>query len=140
LSNVISDRGLQDFERAFLLSIDVPALDLRHFCIEVVPGAVEEGLPPSQLQALIEFLARQRSQFQEDPEVRRALADLPLVACVDGKVRPAEEVYFGDVSSLVVGDRPRVQTGRAGVIKDLYVWFGVATEPRPSDVIANCRT
>ena len=121
--------------RPFLERLGVPSLDLVHFCTDLVPKAVKQGLSTAGLNDLVLFLARHVSQIREDEGVRLALSDLALVLCQDNVVRRGCGVYSGSVNALVVGQRPVAAAFGGQLVTDFFGWLGVANQPRAADVV-----
>ena len=141
LADVLHLEGRPAATRAFLQGLGAPELTLTHYCSEFVVRAVESGIDDSQRRALVNFLATELSRIQDDVEVQKALADLPLVRCTDGVPRRGAEVYFAGVDPLLVGpDRATASTPTSPGARRLYEWLGVASTPRAADVVDHCRS
>lgn len=139
-AEVIDLQGLSATSVEFLHALEVPQLDLEHFCSEVLPAEVDAGLDTPALERVVQFLAQNLSLISERSSVRRKLQDVPLVRCVDGEYRSGKDVYFGSVSSLVVGEGRPVAEEAGAAHRSLCQWLGVAERPRIPDVLENCRS
>ncbi|MCI0393855.1 MAG: hypothetical protein L0322_02805, partial [Chloroflexi bacterium] len=121
----------------FLQDLGVGQLTFETYLAEEVPRILEQhpDLRSDARSQLVALLARRLGEFRDDELVREKLRPLPLVACLDGHYRPAEEVYADRRVTAVLGDRVQVAEPASGAVQALYEWLGVAKEPKPADVI-----
>jgi len=136
IAAVVSD-GRGDF----LQALGVRELTLHSYVTVHVPQAfAQSAVPLPQLRALIQLLAQQLGNLQDDPATQAALAGCPLIECTDGQTRRPVGVYLApEAVAAILGTAVPIAllpVERAIGVRQLYSWLGVAAEPRPTDILA----
>jgi hypothetical protein len=127
--------GLRDF----LLRLGAKELTFKNYVTAFIPQAFQ--FPDSEVspkRSAIRLLAERLGEIRDDEQVRSVLRSLRLVECTDGLFRQTEVVYFDtpDVRA-VLGDTVHYVVLPAQLpeaVRELFLWLGVAEEPRPSDI------
>ncbi|MBC8492320.1 MAG: hypothetical protein H8D43_00940, partial [Chloroflexi bacterium] len=138
---VLVDLEVLGGRREFLRDLGVQELTFEAYVREQVPRVLTErpDLPAAVCRQLVQLLAQRLGGLRGDESLRYRLRELPLIECVDGTFRPANQVYVHSETVLsVLGDRVHVAapiTQNTDAVHALYRWLGVAQEPRPEDVL-----
>jgi hypothetical protein len=127
--------------REFLKALGIRELDFRTYALSYVPAALRDStLTVNKRRELLLLLASRIGELRDDEEVRKALADAPLVECTDGHFRESHHCYFDDEAvreclgnTAHVAVRP---TAHRAAAHDLFIWLGVAHQPRLADIVA----
>lgn len=135
------DIGALEGKREFLeTTLGVRSLDFLTYVSEWVPSVVESGeLPEKKRIDLLILLAENLGKIQEDEQLQRVLANLPLVWCGDERFEKANQVYFeSEPLRRVLGEAAttaQMPEERREAVRRLYEWLGVAQEPRVRDLL-----
>ncbi len=125
----LRELGIQDLSFSVYVS--------RH----LIPALRQDDLAADKLRAATLLLATNRSQIAEDPEIRSALAQLPLIECADGQFRRPAEVYFPSAIIVeVLGNhvpQALVPTEHATVTNELFSWLGIVESPRFENIVTH---
>jgi hypothetical protein len=140
----IVDKDFLEGRHDFLRVLEAPELTIGAYVSRYVPQAfAEREITSDSRRSLVTFLARHLNQFREDDGAREGLSPCPLVECVDGQFRIADEVYLPNSSARALlgpGTHVAVEPGEnKEAIIDLYRWLGVAAEARLSSLLARIR-
>ena len=127
-------------KRDFLRELGAKELSFEIYAKDHIPRAFKENdLPLKKKRDLIELLAKELGKIRGNLEIRKNLAVVPLIECVDQHFRPPKEAYFPEkVVTDVLGESVRVALlpcKNKEAISELYDWLGVSKSPRPSDVV-----
>ncbi|MDZ5446063.1 DUF3883 domain-containing protein [Micromonospora sp. 4G57] len=128
----------------FLERLGVKRLTLHTYLTDFLPHAAHRRgmLIDSRWRQLVVDLATRLDQFDNDAQVRQALAPLPLVACGTGFVAASSCYFASETVAEVLGAQAPVARplpGHESSTKSLYEWLGVAHEPRLLDVVKRAR-
>ena len=123
----------------FLESLGAKTLTLSEYVKRHVPRALESGKLSIPIRRdLVTLLAERMGELQDDNDCRRALADAPIVECLDGTfVRPREAYFPSPLLTLVPATAVHIATlepERELSLRALYEWLGVAGGPRLRDL------
>jgi len=121
--------------RDFLRELGAQELTFSRYAREHVPQAFrQEETTPEQKRKVVQLLAERVGEIRDDDDICDALAEIPLVECIDGHYRRPGEVYFDDdVVRVVLGDAiplAKLPKSHESAVRDLYGWLGVAGSPR----------
>jgi Domain of unknown function (DUF3883) len=121
--------------RDFLRELGAEELTFSRYARDHVPQAFrQEETPPEQRRRVVQLLAERVGEIRDDEDICDALAEIPLVECVDGHFRRPGEVYFDDdVVRVVLGNAiplAKIPKSHESAVRDLYSWLGVADSPR----------
>ncbi len=140
LAAVLDVEALRDSGSLFSL-VGARELTIQSFAMEHIPRVLNNGQDLGQevRRRVVSLLADHRSRLVNHPGVHAALAHCPLVECADREFRPASECYFPSSSVRdVLGPRASLVSASArknAAVRELYEWLGVASAPRPADVL-----
>jgi hypothetical protein len=123
----------------FLESLGAKTHTLAEYVKRHVPRALESGKLSIPIRRdLVTLLAERMGELQDDNDCRRALADAPIVECLDGTFVPPREAYFpSSLLRLVPATAVHVailEPERELSLRALYEWLGVAGGPRLKDL------
>lgn len=121
--------------RDFLRELGAQELTFTRYARDHVPQAFRDPeTTPEQKRKVVQLLAERVGEIRDDEDICDALAEIPLVECVDGHFRRPGEVYFpDDVVRVVLGDAvplAKLPKSHESAVRDLYGWLGVADSPR----------
>jgi hypothetical protein len=121
--------------RDFLRELGAQELTFSRYARDHVPQAFrQEETTPEQKRKVVQLLAERVGEIRDDDDIGNALAEIPLVECVDGHFRRPGEVYFDDdVVRVVLGNAiplAKLPKSHESAVRDLYGWLGVADSPR----------
>lgn len=125
--------------RQFLRDLGVEELDFDTYVHREIPRVLEQrpDLPSDARRRLVRLLARRLGMLRDDQELRRRLAELPLIACLDGSFRPATAVYASREARRLLGEGAHVaEPVEDEAIAALHRWLGVRERPAPGDLAA----
>lgn len=124
--------------REFLKELGVKELTLQTFIRNEVPRRFAPKLDISwdQFRKLIDLLAARLGEIRDVPSLRETLISLPLIECIDETIRHPQVAYMHPGVHEILGDNAVIaKTPSTGSVRELYIWLGVAEEPRTADVI-----
>jgi hypothetical protein len=121
--------------RDFLRELGAQELTFARYARDHVPQAFKAPeTTPEQKRKVVQLLAERSGEIRDDEDIFDALAEIPLVECVDGHFRRPGDVYFdNDVVRVVLGDAvplAKLSKSHESAVRDLYGWLGVADSPR----------
>lgn len=121
--------------RDFLRELGAQELTFARYARDHVPQAFKAPeTTPEQKRKVVQLLAERVGEIRDNEDICDALAEIPLVECVDGHFRRPGEVYFDDdVVRVVLGDAvplAKLPKSHGSAVRDLYGWLGVADSPR----------
>lgn len=127
-------------QREFLLELGVQKLDFRTYVLTYLSQALDdEKLDPTKRKEALANLAKRFGEMREDDEVRNTLSSVRLVQCTDGEYRRADECYFPTETIQDVMGTDAFFVDPLDVhelsVRELFNWLGVASVPRPRDVV-----
>jgi hypothetical protein len=142
LARVVVVDGIEEM-RPFLHQLGAERLTFAAYCSDYVTEAIVDGkMADEQRRKLLGLLAARLSEVQDDSAVRNALRPLELVPCLDGVWRAGDDVYLRPGIREIVSQAvhlAEIPSDKPSAHERLYIWLGVAEEPRPADVEARCR-
>ena len=118
--------------RQFLQDLGARELDFESYLFDLLPRALQQKrhLPIDGRHQLLALLAQRLGSYQDDVELRTAMARLPLIPALDGTFRAANEVYLDRQVGSLLGDGVAVaEPAATAAIAALYDWLGVLVEP-----------
>ena len=143
LASIVALEGIEEM-RPFFESLGARRLTLATYCTDfLVPVLGRGDLAAVQRERAVRLLARRLNEIRDDRGVRNALSPLAVIPCTDGKCRAAGDVYLRDDLALLVGDLAPIgvlPTLDRQAHRELFVWLGAATEPRPRDLEFRCKS
>jgi hypothetical protein len=84
--------------REFRHALGMPTLDFRTYAVMRLPSALRDaGVPAEKRRAAVALLANRAGEIRDDVDAVLALGTVPLVECIDGEFRQANECYFDTV-------------------------------------------
>ena len=127
--------GLSDFLR----SLGAAELTFQDYAKDRIPAAfADSDTSTDTKRKLLDLLAEHIGEIKGNERLKGKLAGVDIVECADGEFQRPAHVYFPcnevqrvfgrHVSYARVSEKSEVRT-------DLYRWLGVASRPRPHDVI-----
>ena len=129
-------KGLSDFLK-FLGAGELTFID---YAERYIPRAFDAGKDTS-LEAkckLLDILANRIGEVRENDWLRDKLAETNIVECTDGEFYQPERVYCPRKEVRTVFEdfvHYACLTNKSEGRKDLYRWLGIASRPRPYDVL-----
>jgi len=139
----IVDVGRVGDSLPLLKKLGARPLTFDRYVAEFVPRAATLSVgDPDRWWKLILLVSEKLGQIEDDPEVRQVLGDLPCVRITEGGFAKPPEAYFAsDLVRRILGHvrtafLPRV---RPRSVEAFYTWVGVATKPRPDDIMEQIR-
>ena len=130
----------------FLKDLGVQELDFSRYAREIIPQVVREKPEVNTLQRrqAVQLLAQRLGEIQDDGDLARQLAGLPLIECTDREFHNAGSAYLPnpilkllDQGCIFVAVLPGEHTEATAA---LYRWLGIAQGPRPTDLLARIRS
>ncbi|HLZ18611.1 MAG TPA: hypothetical protein VKO67_03315, partial [Smithellaceae bacterium] len=126
--------------REFLQDLQMQVLDFRNYVHSRIPMAFRnEDVSVEKRRAVVTLLAKRLGEIKDDQEVQNALVSLSLIECTDGIFRKASQCYFeSEAVNDCLGNGVHLVLLRgndSASIGDLYNWLGVASKPRPADLL-----
>lgn len=126
--------------REFLQDLHMQVLDFRNYVYSRIPMAFRnEDVSVEKRRAVVTLLAKRLGEIKDDQDVQNALVSLSLIECTDGKFRKASQCYFeGEAVNDCLANGVHLVLLRgndSAAIRDLYNWLGVASKPRPADLL-----
>ena len=124
--------------RQFLRDLGVEELDFATYVQEEIPRVLAQNpeLPSDARHHLLGLLAERLGEFRDDGELRDQLIQLPLIPCLDGSFRAAEEVYSSRAAMALLGDRVHIaEPVDSQAMKALYNWLQVRDQPSGADIV-----
>ncbi len=136
--SVLGDR------RSFLSDLGAPNLDFPTYAASMLPKILSDAeLPAEKRRAAVLLLASRLGEVKDNSDAKRALIGCSLVECRDKVFRPATKCYFDNTAvrdclddSAHFAILPKSQEAS---VRDLYVWLGVASQPRLDHVLTKIR-
>ena len=129
-------KGLSDF----LKFLGAGGLTFIDYAERYIPRAFDANKDTS-LEAkckLLDILANRIGEVRENDWLRDKLAETNIVECTDGEFYQPEQVYFPRKEVRAVFEdfvHYACLTKKSEGRKDLYRWLGIASRPRPYDVL-----
>jgi hypothetical protein len=126
---------------AFLRRLGAKPLTFSSYVLEFIPRAASGGaVTDDQWRRVRSLIATKLGEIEDEPGVSEVLCELPLVECDDEvRFRPGSEVYLPSPElTRVLSDRyPQaiLPAEHTHAVRALYEWLGVASQPRPLDVL-----
>ena len=136
--SILADLEALGGRRQFLADLGVRELDFDAYLYEQLPQVLvqELDLPSDARYELLQLLAERLGEFRDDDELREQLSGLPLIPCMDGSFRPANEVYASRDVITLLGDMVHVaEPVSSRAIQALHDWLGVNDQPTAADII-----
>lgn len=125
------------FAISLLRRLGARELTITDYALDVVPKNADVAeSDPERWHRVIDVLAQEVGVLRDDLRTRPILAQLPLVETESSFVS-AEVAYFPsqDLDSILEEYPAAAPTTHEAVI-GLYEWLGVASDPRPADILA----
>ncbi|MFQ3652231.1 MAG: DUF3883 domain-containing protein [Gemmataceae bacterium] len=127
--SVLGDR------RSFLSDLGAPDLDFPTYAASMLPKILSGAeLPADKRRAAVLLLASRLGEVKDNRDAQRALIGCSLVECCDKVFRPATECYFDNAAVRDCLDDSAhfaiLPKSQEAAVRDLYVWLGVASQPR----------
>ncbi|KAA3661424.1 MAG: hypothetical protein DWQ04_16485, partial [Chloroflexi bacterium] len=122
----------------FLRDLGVQELDFETYVYEQLPRVLTQHLdiPSDGRHRLLQLLAERLGEFRDDRELQSQLSDLPLIACLDGSFRAANNAFASrDVERLLGTQVHIAEPVDSESIRALYRWLGVRNEPTAADIV-----
>ena len=140
LADTTEIAGLSDFLR-FLGIRELSFVDYaRSFITQVF--ASDSHIPAHVKRDLLAIMDLRLRDLMIHSDIKPILTQVNIVECTDGRFRKPQDAYFPskELVHLFGGNTPVVRVPSKNVCRqDLYRWLGVASRPRPRDVIAFIR-
>jgi hypothetical protein len=93
-------------------------------------------LPSDARHHLGQLLAARLGEMRDDDELQAQLSQLPLIACLDGSFRPANEVYASREVMDLLGDNVHIaEPLESKAVTALHRWLGVREQPSATDIV-----
>ncbi len=132
-----------DRHRDFLLALGVKELSIGEYVANQIARTVNAQTPPDSKLELVAMLAQHFRELQDDDRARKALQQCPIIECSDGRfVYPRAAYLVRDDMISVLGESAPIAVlpdKNRRSIEDLLLWLGVATGPRPADIVNRVR-
>ncbi len=124
--------------RDFLKRLGAKELTFTDYAKRYIPKALAlDNISTKMKRDLLLLLARNIGLIREDQQVRDILAASPVVECEDGGFRMPKQAYLQTQEVVqVLGKSANYARINTEGVDDLYKWLGVASHPRPTDVIS----
>lgn len=127
-----------------LRGLGMDELDFSTYVCRRLPAALAgENVPGHKRRAATLLLARRAGELKDSEEARHALSSSLVVECTDGAFRRAQECHFDNDSVRdCLGKRAYIALlpkGHESAVRDLYLWLGVAAEPRLGSIVDRVR-
>jgi Domain of unknown function (DUF3883) len=141
LADIVAVEVIPD-QVAFLRQLGAKPLTFFSYVLEFLPRAIaNESLTDDQWRRVVPLIATKLGEIEDEPLAKGTLSRLPLVECEDEvRFRPGSEVYFSSPElTRVLGDgypSAAVPAEHSQAVRALYEWLGVASQPRPLDLLA----
>jgi uncharacterized protein DUF3883 len=140
LANILNIERLGG-RREFLQDLGALQLTFETYVEVHVPLAFSrDSLPNDKRHQVGELIATRLGEIRDNRSIERKLTLLELVECEDGEYRRAEVVYIRNQEIVnVLGESPHftaIQGSHKDAIREFYLWLGVATQPRTSDIVS----
>lgn len=122
----------------------VKSLDFPTYVREQIPPAFQnhQSQSPELRTKLVQLLALRLGEIRDYMDVRYIVQKLPLVKCQDNEYYPAEQVYFDNESTRILGKNINLAASSKDhfqATEQLYEWMGVARQPRDNDILARIK-
>jgi hypothetical protein len=135
--------GLVDLEAVggrpqFLRDLGVPELTFETYVHRELPRVLAQhsDLAADARQRLLQLLASRLGEIRDDDALQAQLGTLPLIPCMDGTFRAAQQVYASREVIALLGDGVYVaEPAGSQAVQSLYSWLGVRTEPMVTDIV-----
>ena len=124
--------------RQFLRDLGVPELDFDTYVRQQLPRTLQQqpDLPSDGRHQLLQLLSARLGQMQDDDDLQAQLSQLPLIACLDGSFRPANQVYASREVQTWLGEGVHIAEPVASkAVAALHHWLGVRQRPSAADII-----
>ncbi len=124
--------------RQFLRDLGVPELDFDTYVRHQLPRALQQqpDLPSDGRHQLLQLLAARLGQMRDDDDLRAQLSQLPLIACLDGSFRPANQVYASrEVQTWLREGVHIAEPVDSKAVTALHHWLGVRQRPSAADIV-----
>lgn len=122
----------------FLRDLGVSELDFETYVHVFLPRALAQDpdLPSDARHRLAQLLAERLGELRDDETLQEQLRRLPLIACMDGSFRAAQETYASRDVMALLGDRVHIaEPVESGALLALHRWLGVRQEPAAADLV-----
>jgi hypothetical protein len=135
--------GLIDIEaiggrRHFLRDLGVPELNFETYVESQMPQVLANhpDLPSDARHQLVQLLAERLGELQDDAELQAQLGRLPLIACLDGSFRAANETYSTREVQAYLGSQVHIaEPVDSRAVQALHRWLGVRDQPAAADIV-----
>lgn len=117
-------------------------LDIIHYATRQLPAAANEGrIDADSAPRVVQQLANSLASLEQSNEARDAIAALPLLADLGGRlVCPRDALLDTAETRALMGESTElVPRPRDATVRVFYEWLGVRTFPSPDDVIARLK-
>ena len=124
--------------RQFLRDLGVAELDFDSYVHAQLPRVLAQNpdLPSDARHRLVQLLAERLGEIRDDEALQEQLAQLPLIACMDGTFRAANTVYASREVVALLGERVHVaEPVESKAVQALHRWLGVRDEPAAEDIV-----
>jgi hypothetical protein len=122
----------------FLRDLGVRELEFDTYLYEQLPRILQQhvDIPSDARYQLTQLLAERLGEFRDDAELQAQYSDLPLVACLDGSFRSANQVYASRDVQQILGELVHIaEPVESSAIKALHRWLGVRQEASTADIV-----
>jgi len=143
LANIV-DLSVLGKQREFLLELGLQELDFSTYVIKYLSKELAKpNLDNDKRRQAITLLAKHLGEIKDDKVAQNALSGVPLIECTDGSFHVATKCHFdNDINREILGSNAYLAillTPKNAAVRDLYIWFGVAEEPRLASVVHRIR-
>jgi hypothetical protein len=124
--------------RQFLRDLGVRELDFDSYVHEQLPRALKQNLdlPSDARHQLVQLLAARLGEMRDDEALQAQLSQMPLIACLDGSFRPANEVYASREVMDLLGEGVHIaEPTESKAVAALQHWLGVRERPSGDDIV-----
>ena len=146
LATLVDERVVSEYHKFLTEDLKAQELTIQHYAGKKIPEWCNSGtqINAADCQRLLTELAKHINTLQNETQVKSALATCALIPCQDNTLRAAKAVYFAseEVSKLLGQNAPVavIPDESKLSVEPFLKWLGVATLPRPADVMARIST
>jgi hypothetical protein len=141
LDIAVDTEGIDEQVIAFWKALGIPQLDLATYVKRHLAPFIESQklLDRDKVEIVINQLAVNMGQYQNDQEAMNILSQCPLVYCEDDQYHPPKKVYFPNeqIKSILGSGFPYMRVSQEGltkVLESFYRAVGVTDLPRTEDI------
>lgn len=121
---------------SFLRQLGARELTIEEYARRVVPANVHVAeSDPSRWRRVVELLARAAGDLRDESGLRSVLSRLPLVETGESFVESGRAYIPSSELDAILVDYLAVKAPSHESVASFYEWLGVATKPRPEDLL-----